>query len=152
MKTILSECCVDHEKSQFFLRDSRASETRTSVKITPREQGETRRGERKMRDYRQSPSFSPFYWRNPIGCASLIWKAIRTSHSKISRPWEVKSFDFVWSPSFFSLPAASRISRLGWFSRALAFRSLHYPWEKMGTTRSLNATRSLTNLWTEWFM
>ena len=84
MKTILSECCVDHEKSPFFLRDSRASETRTSVKITPREQGETRRGERKMRDYRQSPSFSPFYWRNPIGCASLIWKAIRTSHSKIS--------------------------------------------------------------------
>ena len=33
--------------SQFFLRDSLASETRARVKITPREKGETRRGERK---------------------------------------------------------------------------------------------------------
>ena len=32
---------------------------------------------------------------------------------------------------------APRLSRLGWFSRALAFRSLYYPWGKMGTTRSL---------------
>ena len=30
-----------------------------------------------------------------------------------------------------------RLSRVGWFSRALAFRSLYYPWGKMGTTRSL---------------
>ena len=28
-------------------------------------------------------------------------------------------------------------SRVGWFSRALAFRSLYYPWGKVGTTRSL---------------
>ena len=35
MKTILSECCVDHEKSPFFLKDSKASETRARVKITP---------------------------------------------------------------------------------------------------------------------
>ena len=28
-------------------------------------------------------------------------------------------------------------SRVGWFSRALAFPSLYYPWEKVGTTRSL---------------
>ena len=38
---------------------------------------------------------------------------------------------------FFSLPAASRLSRVGWFSRALAFRSLCYPGVKMGTTGSL---------------
>ena len=31
----------------------------------------------------------------------------------------------------YSLPAASRRSRVGWFSRALAFRSLYYPWGKM---------------------
>ena len=31
------ESYVDYEKSPFFLRDSRASETRASVKITPRE-------------------------------------------------------------------------------------------------------------------
>ena len=30
-------------------------------------------------------------------------------------------------------------SRVGWFSRVLAFRSLYYPWGKMGTTRSLIA-------------
>ena len=33
----------------FFLRDSRASETRARVNITPREKGKTRWGERKMR-------------------------------------------------------------------------------------------------------
>ena len=38
------------------LRDKRASETRARVRITPREKGETRRWERKMRDYRQTPS------------------------------------------------------------------------------------------------
>ena len=37
----------------------------------------------------------------------------------------------------FSLPTASRLSRVGWFSHALAFRSLYYPWGKMRTTRSL---------------
>ena len=31
------------------------------------------------------------------------------------------------------VPVASRLSRVGWFSRALAFPSLYYPWEKMGT-------------------
>ena len=32
---------------------------------------------------------------------------------------------------------ASRLSRVGWFSRALAFHSLYYSWGKMGTSRSL---------------
>ena len=40
-------------------------------------------------------------------------------------------------PRSFSFPAASRLSRVGRFSRALAFRSLYYPWGKMGSTRSL---------------
>ena len=43
-----------------------------------------------------------------------------------------KSLGFVCSPSFFSLTAASRLSRVGWFSSALAFPSLYYPWGKWG--------------------
>ena len=39
--------------------------------------------------------------------------------------------------SFFSLTVASHPSCVGWFSRALAFRSRYYPWGKMGITRSL---------------
>ena len=46
---------------------------------------------------------------------------------------------FVCSPSFFCLPAAaSRLSCVVWFSRALSLRSLYYPWGKMETTRSLD--------------
>ena len=41
---------VDYEYSPFFLRDSRANETQARVKVTSREKGETRRGERRMRD------------------------------------------------------------------------------------------------------
>ena len=33
----------------------------------------------------------------------------------------------------------SRLSCMGWFSRALAFRSFYYPWGEMGTTRSLRS-------------
>ena len=33
--------------------------------------------------------------------------------------------------------STSRLFRVGWFSRALAFRSLYHPWGKMGTTRGL---------------
>ena len=53
-----------------------------------------------------------------------------------------KSLGFVCSPSFFSLPAACRLFSRGWFSRAPAFRSLYYPWGKMGTTRSLACQRA----------
>ena len=45
---------------------------------------------------------------------------------------------------FFSLTAAFRLSRVGWFSRALTFRSLYYPWGKIGTTRSL-VTEDITS-------
>ena len=48
-----------------------------------------------------------------------------------------KSLGFVCSPSFFSLPAKSHLSLVGWFSRMLSFCSLYYPWGRMGTTRSL---------------
>ena len=40
----------------FSVRDSRASETPTRVKITQCQKSEMRRGERKMRDYRKSSS------------------------------------------------------------------------------------------------
>ena len=39
-------CDLDYEQSPFFLRDSRTSETRARVKVTPHEKGESRRGER----------------------------------------------------------------------------------------------------------
>ena len=40
--------------------------------------------------------------------------------------------------SYFSLsPEHLALSHLGWFSHVLTFCSLFYPWEKMGTTRSL---------------
>ena len=55
MKTILSECCVDHEKSPFFLRDSRASETRARVKITPREKRRHAAGREKNEGLQTKP-------------------------------------------------------------------------------------------------
>ena len=39
----------------------------------------------------------------------------------------------------------SRFSRVGWFSRALAFRLLYYPWGKMGTTCSLSVNIALAH-------
>ena len=39
---------LDYEWSPLFLWDSRTSKTRAPVKITPREKGETRQGERKI--------------------------------------------------------------------------------------------------------
>ena len=47
-------------------------------------------------------------------------------------PVKIKSLGFFFSPSLFTLPTASRFSRVGWFSRALVFRSLYYLWEKNG--------------------
>ena len=40
----------------------------------------------------------------------------------------------------------SRLSRVGWFSRALAFRLLYYPWGKMGTTCSLSVKIALAHI------
>ena len=72
---------LDYELTPFFLRDSRARETRTLVQRTPSEKGETQ-----------------------------------------------------WT-----------FSRVGWFSRGLAFRSLYYPCGQMGPTRSL--FRVLNKTW-----
>ena len=38
-------------------------------------------------------------------------------------------------------PPRVTFSRVGWFSRMLAFRSFYYPWGQMGTTRSLKNKR-----------
>ena len=46
-----------------------------------------------------------------------------------------------WKHSF--KRQARSLSRVGWFSRALAFRSLDYPWGKMGTICSLPLTRQI---------
>ena len=43
--------------------------------------------------------------------------------------------------------AASHLSCVGWFSRALAFRSLYYPWAKMGTTRGLIRRAGVVQWW-----
>ena len=55
----------------FSLRDSRANETRVRVKIIQREKGETRRGERQIRDYRQSPISHVFL--SPQHLTFLAW-------------------------------------------------------------------------------
>ena len=46
-----------------------------------------------------------------------------------------------WKHSF--KRQARSLSRVGWFSRALAFRSLDYPWAKIGTICSLPLTRQI---------
>ena len=43
--------------------------------------------------------------------------------------------------------AASRLSRVGWFSPTLAFRSLYYPWAKMVTACSLIRGARVVQLW-----
>ena len=65
---------INYKWSPYFLRDSRPSETRARV-ITPREKGETRWGERKMRNHRQSPRFWPF-------TAERFWSVKFVSPSK----------------------------------------------------------------------
>ena len=107
--------------------------------------GDTRRGERKMRDYRQSPSFWPF-------TADWFWTVKFVSPSKSIKRIQWHSFPY-WAvialvigklrgcllqakenpdTNFFLSPPRVAFSRVGWFSRSLAFRSLYYPWGKMG--------------------
>ena len=49
-------------------------------------------------------------------------------------------------------PRGKGKTRWGWFSHALAFRSLCYPWEKIGTTRSLTRLQLKAELFnsTDW--
>ena len=113
-----------------------------------------------FRDYRQSPSFwlftltthnSDWLFRGNLSTSvqhapaaintrrlRMIWKVIRTSHSKIIRPWRVRSLGFVCSPSFFSLPAASRLSWWGDFHTRSRFARSNIPEGKRGTTRSIS--------------
>ena len=149
MKTILYECWVDYEKSPFFLRDSRASETRARVKIKPHEQGETQRRERKIK----AQAFHPSIEGIPLDGLNWFERRYELHTPKSVGRERSKAWTLSVVPHFsLSLSAVSRLSRVGWFSPALAFRSLYYPWGKMGTTRSLNAVRNLTKLWRDCFM
>ena len=64
------------------------------------------------------------------------WKS-QSAFCVVRATHKVKSLGFACSPPFFYLTTTSRFSRLRWFSCAVAFRSLFYPWGKMGITRSL---------------
>ena len=76
---------------------------------------------------------------------------MHTSHSKISRPWRVKSLGFVCSPSFFSLPAACRLFSRDFHARS-RFALSTIPEEKWGTTRSLPFAMSFEFLLRRWRM
>ena len=54
-----------------------------------------------------------------------------------SKPWALSVV-----PHFSLSPPRVTFSRVGRFSRALAFRTLYYPWGKRGTTPSLQVTTS----------
>ena len=66
----------------------------------------------------------------------------------------LRPLDYELSPFFLRDSRASErrarvkscLSRVGWFWRALAFRSLFYPWGKMGTTRSLYVHNTSTRI------
>ena len=76
-----------------------------------------------------------FAWR-----AGAFWEMLTDFHGRanqspalLEQRISAKAWAFSVVPHFsLSLPRA-RLSRVGWFSRALVFRSLHYPWGKMGT-------------------
>ena len=70
------------------------------------------------------------------------------NRSNSSVNWRVKILGFVYGSSFFSLPTAFRLSRVGWL-HVLAFRSIYSPWGNMGTTCSLCfLSFTETNRWT----
>ena len=112
--------------------------------------GDTRRGERKMRDCRQSPSFWPFTadWFRSVKFVSRSksikriqwdsfshWAVIALVIGKVQGIFiasERKPRHKFSSRLHFSLsPSRVAFSRVGWFSRALAFRSPYYPWGKL---------------------
>ena len=75
--------------------------------------GETRRGERKMLGQTS----------NLGRVRSINW--IRSKNNLSSERAK-------YLPHFSLSPPRVAFSRVGWFSRALEFRSLYYPWGKMG--------------------
>ena len=93
--------------------------------------------ERKMRDYRQIPSFWPF-------TADWFWSVKFVSTSKLIKRIQWNSFSHLSCHFPCHLPTTSHLSRVGWFSRAVAFLSFYNPWGKIGTTRSLASQRQGT--------
>ena len=82
-------------------------------------------------------------WRVSIAAGAFLtdvdrfpWKS-QSEFCVVRAMHRFTSLGLVCSPPFFSLPAASRLSRVRWFLRAVAFHSLYSPWGKTGTTRSL---------------
>ena len=67
---------LDYEWSPFSLRDSRASEARARVKITPREKGETQRGERKNEVTLSPPRLAFLAWGNFHARSRFTWATI----------------------------------------------------------------------------
>ena len=87
-------------------------------------------------------------WRVFVRCWQIsMEKPIRVLRWRVMHKF--KSVGIVCCPSFFSLPTPSRLSRVGWFSHVLAFRSLSYSWGKTGTTRSLWMSKHARYLETE---
>jgi len=106
---------------------SRESETRARVKIIPREKGET--GRLESYNLRSRSIFVSLCNNIPAGKAKrkqILAVAVREN------VWEPLKLGLI---SGYSLNA-SRLSRVGWFSRALAFPSFYYPRGNLGTTLS----------------
>ena len=68
-----------------------------------------------------------------------FWQMLTDFHGRANQSfalWEQRISSKAWAlsvvPHFSLSPPRVAFSRVGWFSRALAFRSLYYPWWKMG--------------------
>ena len=91
-------------------------------------------------------AISPGQWQpwtavSPL--LGLIRRAIAVGSMNVENPHVSKTLYCrgEWKHSF--KRQARSLSRVGWFSRALAFRSLDYPWAKMGSICSLPLTRQI---------
>ena len=98
-------------------------------------------------------------WMNSIPRAvSHFFFESRRSRTRDLRAWQW-GIDYEYCPPFFlkdrrasETQALVAFSRVGWFSRALAFRSRSTILEeKWGTTRSLNEERIACVAWRFWF-
>ena len=77
--------------------------------------------------------------------------ALLSLNLKKKRDLSQSTWAFSVVPHFSLSPPRFSFSRVGWFSRALAFRSLYYPWGKMETTRS-QAVRDSASILTHKFL
>ena len=91
-----------------------------------------------LRVDRERPSFFPQWEQRAVrGKVKLYKKNIENRERMISLKKICREKCFI----YFSLPTASRLSCVGWFSRALAICLLYQPSGKMRTTRSLVLSR-----------